>query len=140
MSVEQNKDTRAVIRLIELTNNGEAVWRSIAKPQTFVDSDDTKYGTVFLGEYDDFTLRIFSWNARSLQMKTNFGGLLGRVPGSDSLYEYVWHRKAALQIVDKDGQLLWNFPDSSVVSDLYEAVRTQASGVSRLISKLVDNA
>ena len=134
--VTQDKDIQAVIRLVELTNKGEVKWHSISKPTAFVDSDDTSYGTAFIGSYEGFTLRIFSWQSRNLQLKSGLGGLLGRAPGSDSLYEYVWHRNVILQIVDKEGQLLWSFPTGSVVDDLYDAVRAQVSGASRLISKL----
>lgn len=120
MPAEPDKWLRAVVKLTDLTQQGELDWE-IADYQ----SGPSVVGPSYFAEYKDRLLRL-----EKIQIES-----------SDS-----WHGRGetveeiTLDFVDRvEKTSLWTFPSSTGLDQLYGAVRYRTAGVSDFLDSLLDD-
>lgn len=117
-----DKFTKAVARLIELTQKGDIRWER-GDPPDFTASGDYAE-VVFRAEYDGERLRVFRRRSKVALDEERFD----------------WVETPVLQVLDEDGKSLYQFPHMPALYDLIESVEYQVAGVGPLIEKLASGA
>lgn len=138
MEESQDRELEAILKLIKLTQDGNIKWQAKKPWGDLVNSETTKYASVFFCLHDGKRLRIFiekqrhdkpfyyetSWVMANLDKRT---------------YPY-WDEGVELEITNEDGQSLWRFPHKSAISDLLNAAKYQVAGVKDFLDSLSSNS
>lgn len=113
-----DKMTKAVARLLELTQRGAIQWRTAPLPDLRGTGDFIEIA--FAAEYEGEHLRIFRKRSK--------------VALDEERFE--WIERPKLEIIDSNGRSLYEFPSHPILYDLLDAVEYQVSGVGPFIEKL----
>lgn len=119
------KSIEAISKLIKLTQGDLVKW-SIVNP---ADVSLYSYGVVFQINYNGRLLRLY-------KTKDLAGNLIQFSANSDSREPLT---RTKLEIVDKFGNKLADYPESSILSDLYRAASEQAADVKGLIDDILND-
>lgn len=120
---EKNKWLDAITRMIVLTQQGKLRWTTepwVPKPPT---EDVTS--PVF---YADFKNRIMRLYKTQVSRDRVMSGMFPEMPA--------WRERIILEFVTSEGASLWEFPEVSPLSDLFDAVQYQAAGVSEFLDEI----
>ena len=134
MNSKNNKDMMFITRLIDLTQAQVLKWHSIDRAKVIESEKFSVFG-VFDTKHMDKLLRIIGYEKR-----VSKNSLLSFQPLNFSMEpdnNYEWEKFYILQIIDEAGNVLWVFPQIGPVSDLFESIRRQISGIDNYINKVL---
>lgn len=137
MSNRRIKSIEAVANMIELTQDGQMLWKEknpddlpISRKGSFEYVD-----SVFETEYHDKKLRIYKRNYRidRPERRQFWPVLMGR----KEVKANGWESEVTLEIVGESGRALWTFPNVNPLSDLLSSVQSQVAGVKEFFEKIL---
>jgi hypothetical protein len=136
----QDKNLEAIAKLLFLTQQGKIKWmpddpNSISKVY-----NDEIISSAFSATYREKPLRIYKRKYKTLKVVRSLAGVLGGISMQEILNppkETVVVSDIVLEITDKKGNGIWQFPDEQILGDLLEAIKYKASGAQDLIDSLL---
>jgi hypothetical protein len=130
MPEEKDKWVDAVAKIIKLTHEDRIKWNSADPPDNLRGGPDRYVDIVFLAKHKDTYLRLYQRHSKVEEPMPNIGMLLGKK------YPY-WTYRTVLEIIDDNGNPLWEFPQVSPLNDLLTSVKYQVSGVKGFIDDIL---
>jgi len=110
--MHDSQNTRAILKLLKLTADGELEWKEQDKEYVHLDGGVLIIGKVYVTEFKEKKFRIF-------RCKHETEGYVR---------EYVWSFKDVLEVIDESSYSVWVFPEDDAVSDLYETINFKKIG------------
>jgi len=141
MSDNQDKNLEAIAKLLFLTQQGKINWTPNDPNNIKTTSENEIISFAFSTFYKEKPLRIYKRKYKTLRAIRPLG-LMGAFSIQDVLNpakEAVWISEITLEITDKKGNSIWQFPEEQILLDLLEAVKYKASGAYDLISSLLSD-
>jgi len=134
MTKENESYFEAIAKIIKLTQEEKIKWQTATKKPKILEGIE-KIDSAYTGEYLGKTLRIYKVYTKSEKpylpdIHTSFSLLVRPT-------EYQWTYSIVLEIIDKDGNVMWTFPNLNILSDLYEEIGYKIAGVSDFICELL---
>jgi len=146
MSSEKEKDKKIlfVAKLIELTQDGKLHWQSCEPRPSLRKKSGISVDIAYLSKdkFDDKLLYLYSFT-KSNPKYSLFPDASNKfeltISPFGNVYNDMFVTETILEIVDANLAALWTFSGISGLSDLYDAVRYQASGVNSVIDIVLGN-
>lgn len=137
MSTEKDKMLDAVVKLINLTQDGKLKWRTIKPRQSLNRDNESVVDLVYTTDYKSKKLGLYENKYRvetppSGSLSGSFGNIFGVT------YPH-WNSIVILEFIDSAGNNLWTFPDVQGLSDLLKTVRYQIAGINEFLDSLLND-
>jgi hypothetical protein len=123
--IEKNKWLDAITRMIVLTQQGKLRWTL----ESLVPRPEDVTSPVFYTDFKNKIMRLYKTQVNSARVVS---GLFPEVPA--------WRERIILEFVTNEGASLWEFPEVSPLSDLFNAVQYQAAGVTEFLDEIFAEA
>jgi hypothetical protein len=133
MSELNEKLIEAVAKLIKLTQENKIKWASDAPTDNQNRNEEEYVETVFLTNYDNKNLRLYSKSYKVDAIPFTSVFLFGSQKPK-------WTTKTTLEILDSNHNAVWTFPSLAPLSDLLMSVRYQVADVDDFIEGLLNNS
>ena len=143
MAEQKDKWIKVITKIIKKTQEKEIEWEISRSPKKITLNDDAYVEAVFVSLYkDNRYLRLYKKHFKSTKYVDPIDTLTsvsaGKFLGQKQKESY-WIDKIYLEIVDSNNNILFEFPNKqSLLNDLLNSVKYQVSGVSDLISDLLN--
>lgn len=140
MTDNQDKNLEAIAKLLFLTQQEKIIWTPNDPNNIKTTYEDEIISFAFSTSYKEKPLRIYKRKYKTLKVKSS--GLMGAMSMQDILNpvkEAVWISEIILEIIDKKGNSIWQFPEEEILWDLLEAIKYKASGAHDLINSLLSD-
>lgn len=143
MAEQKDKWIKVLTKLIKKTQEKEIEWDISRSPKNISLTEEAYVEAVFTSPYkEDRFLRLYKKHFKSTRYVDPMGALasgsIAQVLGKKQTESY-WTDRVHLEMVDSDDNILFEFPSKqSLLNDLLNSVKYQVSGVSDLISDLLD--
>jgi len=118
---EENRDFKAVTRLLELTQEGLLKWESRGPCDDILEGRDIVVDIVYVAAKDKRLLRLYQFRYKSWLDDVNWH----------------WEEDIALELSDEKRVTWWRFPENRVLQDLLEAVKFRTVGVDQFLDELL---
>ncbi len=143
MSEPKERELEAILKLIELTQDGRLTWKATAPWGELVDTESRKIASVYTCDYEGRQLRIYIERVR-VDKPSGLDALISTKPvdtifGMPSVMFPYWDATTILEITDQKGRSLWRFPTKPALRELMAAVKYNVAGVKDLIDKLLED-
>ena len=132
MALENEKLINSITKLIKLTQEDKIEW--FVAPQSeknMIKNNENLDGSIFKAIYKEKILRLYK---SRIKVEKNDPYAVFVYPEQK---KYGWTVRYRLEIVDDNGNYVWVFPEANSLSDLFQAVQYQVSGISTLIDELL---
>jgi len=130
MSFDRNRWIEAVVKLIELTQDGKLVWQAQEPPFSFSKRPDSRVEVVFVCKHADRNLRLYE---KLVQEEVEDFDENEMRP----VTRIEWQKRVVLEFIDDNGNALWAFPSLNVINDLAATVQYHAAGVRDFLAELL---
>ena len=131
--LEENKWVEAVSKLIQLTQQGQLDWNVVRSGESMIPNEEG-VRLAFVTVYQERLLRIYSKTVEGSSLPVQM--LSVSSTGVDVRPQEI--DRVVLEIIDDEGNSLWQFPYTDALDDLYKAVRYQAAEVDELLDDLLE--
>lgn len=137
MTESTDRELEAILKLIELTQDGTIVWSSLPLAGDLKNSDKLTYTNIMGCEFEKKHLRLYS---EKILIEQPTGALeslsyaAARALGQTFPY---WSEKDVLEITNGHGQSLWRFAYKPAIKDLLNAAKYQVSGVKDFLDAIL---
>ena len=122
-----DKLEQGVFKIFRMTHEGSLVWQRKLPPSLMQKNLQSTIHAYFEAEYQGRRLALFQRHTLPCKQLAS----LDRTPQED------WRQPAQLALLDNAGELLFEFPWSRQVQDLFDAVRYKASNVDDFLDQLL---
>ena len=131
-----DRELEAILKLLELTQEGLITWETRPPTGDLFDTNSIKYTNIMHCRYESKNLRIYT--ERKLRDKPNaLTSLLSdSILGVERSYPY-WAERTILEICSEQGQSLWRFVHKPAIKDLLNAAKYQASGIKDFLNTIL---
>jgi hypothetical protein len=137
MENSTDRELEAILKLIELTQDGSLHWAPAQQTGDLFDTDSIKYTNIMQCIYEGKCLRIYTEKKLKEKPNNRLGlSLSDLLSIEDQSYPY-WYEKSVLEICNEKGQSLWRFGYKPAIRDLLNAVKYQVSGVKELLDSIL---
>ena len=135
MSKSDERNTKAILKLIELTQRGNLNWQLWNKDSVNLKNNET-IGPVFVTKYNEKLLRIYE---KTILVTQSDEGDLSAIVNISIGRTYPYYlRLIHLEVIDGE-DVLWEFPNDSALDELYSEIKYKVSGVADLIDSLLND-
>ena len=130
--VAENKSklVKLVAKMLEMTQEGELKW-SLDKTSVSDPSQTKTIGVIFKSSYNGKNLKIYKREYDNTEENHMYGGIYASGQSSYTI-------SIVLGFFDDDGNLIWRFPHTTGISDLYTAVSYQVADIDNFSNDLLD--
>lgn len=118
---QENKTTRAIVLLLEQTQEGTLKWEVADPASDLTDGSNIVVKVMYLAHKDGRSLRLYHYRFRSYTDEDTWH----------------WDDNLALEVSDQKNMSWWQFPKHRVIWDLLEAVKFKTAGVDDFIDNLI---
>lgn len=139
MTNDQNDTLLALANLLFITQQDKIEWRPVSHDALSKNNHDELISFAFATKYNDNKLRIFKRKYKTTRV-VQIRSLLQPFTIEDMVdpkTETVWRNTVVLEILDKNNNSIWQFPEEDILSDLLEAVKYKVSGAQDVINSLI---
>jgi hypothetical protein len=122
-----DKLEQGVFKIFRMTHEGELTWQPKPLPGALEKAEQTAVPSYFESEYQGRRLALFQRHATDCK---HLADRIGRQAED-------WQYPAQLALIGENGELLFEFPWSRMVQDLFDAVRYKTSPVDDFLDQLL---
>ena len=143
MTEERNKWIDAVIKLLELTQEGNLHWDlyGVGIQPLFEENEGVALSAIFTTSYNGKNLRLYKERYKRPKRQTISESVtaigLSLAGGEPPPTPMLWDSRIRLEFVTEEGASLWSFPDMAPLEDLLETVQYQVAGVKDFLDDLL---
>lgn len=131
--MSDEKVEQAVLSILRMTHEGTLRWTSAAAPETWLRETETIYPLYFETSLNGRKLALFSCRERIPSHLRQLAEAVGsRAPE--------WNERYRLALLADNDGILFEFPPSPVVRDLFVAVRYKVANVDEFLDELIQSA
>lgn len=127
--MSESKIDQGVFKIFRMTHEGQLSWEHAAVPRLWQQNTDTIYPVFFQTEYEGRRLALFQTKERQSRQKS-----MEQIINGDS---NEWSESYHLALLGNHDELLFEFPRSRVIRDLFIGVRYKAAKVDDFLDKLL---
>lgn len=127
--MSENRFDQAVFKVLQLTHTGQLTWEHQPVPPAWPERDNVPL--FFKARYEGRTLGLFQRSIRLPESIKQLYRLSGGTP--DTLIS-----TAVLALLAENDEVLYEFPASKQVRDLFDVVRYRAAGVEDFLDRLLN--
>ncbi len=124
MNTDKSKIQKIIYKLSKSTIEDETMWSIDEHSKIKLSFDGEIIGKIYKCDFKGKFFRIYGFTYETYS------------PDFDKLYKTSGE---ALVLVDKRGELLWEFPYFNSITDLYETVKYKVAGVEDLLEDLLND-
>lgn len=134
MSETGDQNIDAIGKLIQLTQKEHVEWNSVDPDVVQSQIPEDIVSSVFICDYKGKLLRIY------YRRYKGYPGLAYSIfhGNEKSSKEKKWFSEVVLELIDDNGNSVWQFPKERIMNDLLDAVKYKASGASDVIQSLLN--
>lgn len=114
---EENKLSLFILELIKKTKQKTVNWEESYHLPTLPDGSERLVDLSYSSEINEKNFRIYKYNIKHYRDE----------------YEWDWTERIRLELIDNDGNSIFEFPFEYSLYDLYDAVRETTSGIEDFI-------
>ena len=119
--IEDNKISRFILELIKKTKKNVVQWNESHYSPTLPDGSERLVDLAYSCEIGDKNFRLFKYNIKHYRDE----------------YEWDWSERIKLELIDNQGNSIYEFPYEYSLYDLYNAVRESTSGIDEFIDEFL---
>ena len=135
MDGKKDKNIEAIAKIISLTRDGKLEWRSIDPSEVSNQNVEEKISSVFVTQYKDKILRVYSRKYKGPSMDVTFSNLFLSTEAKSK--EMRWYGEVVLELINNSGISIWTFPKEDILKDLLTVIKYKVSGADDLINSLL---
>jgi hypothetical protein len=128
--MSESRIDQGVFKIFRMTHEGELSWKHVPAPRLWQQNTDAIYPTFFQSEYQGQKLALFQSKDRQTSSDRQISRFVSGQTGE-------WSDSVHLALLGRNDELLFEFPPSRVVRDLFEAVRYKEANVDDFLDKLL---
>jgi hypothetical protein len=130
--MSDKKLDQAVFKIFSLTHEGRLVWEHKSVPRLWQQGTDDVYPVYFETEYQNRKLALFQRRSRMSENDREIARIVGD-PVDD------WGQSTHLALLGSNDEILFEFPWSRQVHDLFKAVSYKAANVDEFLDALLNS-
>lgn len=115
---------QTILKLNDKTKENEIKWTSWTFTIDSLTGLEKLIGNAYFTKVNDKRLRCYQYESRHYYDEEQF--------------DWVPHYR--LEFVDGNGKMEWQFPEESVIADLYESIQFKVSGASDFFTSFLEDA
>jgi hypothetical protein len=128
--MSESKLDQAVFQILRMTHEGQLVWRHEAVPGAWLQGTDDAYPIYFEAEYRDRKLALFQRRRRTNPIFKRVAEVAGGAVEE-------WNQSTHLALLGNNDEILYEFPSSRPLHDLFDAVRYKEARVDEFLDELI---
>jgi len=113
-------DIKAILTLSKMTADNQLKWK-ISSSRNITEKESVS-GRIYETKFDNRIFVIYRFNSSYYH------------PEHDEYFPTQYHK---LEVFDEYGNLIWEFPKSSEVGDLYNIVRKRVENIDELLNNII---
>jgi hypothetical protein len=129
--MSDNKLDQAVLQLLRLTHEDKLTWRS-KRPPSYWENTDEVYPMYFEAHHEGRKLALFQKRSRASENMKMLASIMDQ-PARD------WVTSINLALLGGNEEVLFEFPRSTQVSDLFQVVRYKEANVDEFVEALLNS-
>ncbi len=133
MSTEENKWTKLINKLIELTQKNKLIW-SYVKDDSIKEKPGDIINDYYTCAYKENDIRIISYNTLDFPSQPKPGVLSNLIDNFSGNKEWITRIKIE---IGNNNEGWWEIPYTSNIGDLLDTIKFKASGAQTVINDLL---
>jgi hypothetical protein len=128
--MSESRIDQGVFKIFRMTHEGELSWEHDAAPRLWQQNTDAIYPIFFQTQYEGRKLALYQSKERQSHLQRNLADLISGESNE-------WSDSVHLALLGNNDELLFEFPRSRVIRDLFNAVRYKEANVDDFLDKLL---
>ena len=136
MEEQTDKDIQAIAKIISLTRTNKIEWSSVDSKSIPRKGSEDIIDSAYVSQYKEKIIRLYRRKYKGHSITSKIGVLAFGASVKQS--EMRWYSEVILDITNRNGTSLWEFPKEDILNDLLKTIKYKTSGAEDLIEGLLN--